>query len=324
MRHVCHACGHEGHVDLAASDEADGDERAIEELTRRVRRAGPSELGRILRGVRDQLRFQRKGARRVTAGLQRIIRGVLDWVRTTLDAAPGGTVPDRVRSAQATLATLADAIREVGLGDLMAEVQEIQASLVRTAWETAQASGVIEPSVAPGRDLAAMAALLQTANLRTLARYWDRDVVQSIVDSVTDGLEGAIVGETLDEAVARIERTLNVSTGRAKNMARTQMAQFSSAVTASIAAAIEAEEYYYAGPQDGLTRDFCAPLAGYTITAAQLRKLDNGTGFPVATTRGGPNCRHSLTPIMPEVARAAGIPQATDEQIDAANRGGKR
>lgn len=319
--HLCLACGcHSGSAVALAAGEADGEERAVEELTRRARGASTSELAQILRGVRDQLKLERKGARRVADSLKRIIRGVLGWVRDTIERTPGATLIDRVSNASRTLANLADAIREAGLGDLMAEVEAIQAQITRQAWETAQAGG----TVAPGNDVAALGALLTTSHLKTLGRFWDRDVVQAIVENVTDGLESAITGETLDEAIGRIGRTLEVTEGRAKNLARTQMSSFSRSVTASLAAAIDADTFYYAGPQDGLTRDFCAHLAGYTITADQLRRLDNGQGLPVATSCGGYGCRHALTPILSAVAKAAGIPAATDEQIAAANAAAKR
>lgn len=319
--HTCPACGHHpaADVDLAA-DGADGDERAIEELTRRAQQASTPELTQILRGVRDQLKLERKGARRVADSLKRIIRGVLDWVRETLDRAPGAALGDRVINASRTLDTLAAAILEAGLGDLMAEVQAIQAQITRAAWETAQAGGTI----APGIDIAAQAALLTTSNLKTLGRYFERDVVQAIVDNVTDGLESSVIGETLDEAIQRISRSLEVTERRAKNMARTQFASFSRSVTASMAAAIDADLFFYGGPKDGLTRDFCLPLAGKTITADQLRRLDNGQGLPVVTDAGGNNCRHGLVPIMAAVAEAAGIPAATEDDINAANQGGRR
>lgn len=57
---------------------------------------------------------------------------------------------------------------------------------------------------------------------------------------------------------------------------------------------------------DAKMREFCAEMVGHVFTLDALKALDNGTGFDVVPHRGGPNCRHRLSPITREDAVAEG------------------
>jgi hypothetical protein len=60
--------------------------------------------------------------------------------------------------------------------------------------------------------------------------------------------------------------------------------------------------YVYDGPDDGITRPFCAPLVGKIVTVPDLDAMENGDSQPKPVSRylGGYRCRHSLSPISLE------------------------
>jgi hypothetical protein len=322
--HTCPACGHQGHDDPEgdsvhlAADGAGADERAIKELARQERSAPPG-LAKILKGLREQIRLERKGAQRVASSLGRIYRDLAAWLKDYLARTAGDSVAERAARAGISLDVISAALEELGLGDLRGEVFSIQADAAVNAVKVAEASGV-----APGTDVAAITALAQAANARTMLRFWQRDVIESANDLITNGLLGSLSGETLDEATDRIAKQLEISAGKAKTQARTAMAGFSRAVSATQAAAVGATHFYYGGPQDPLTRRFCEVLVRKVITREQLSRLNNGQNLPVANYAGGNNCRHSVAAISEVLAQGLGLDFATDEDIETANRVARR
>lgn len=63
--------------------------------------------------------------------------------------------------------------------------------------------------------------------------------------------------------------------------------------------------FRYDGPDDGLTRPFCAEHVGRVFTAGDLDAEDNGQGLaPTSRFLGGYVCRHALSPITLEEALA--------------------
>lgn len=64
--------------------------------------------------------------------------------------------------------------------------------------------------------------------------------------------------------------------------------------------------FTYEGPDDGITRPFCAPMVGRITTLQDLDGMDPGPSQPRPVSRflGGYRCRHSLAPISLEEALA--------------------
>lgn len=59
------------------------------------------------------------------------------------------------------------------------------------------------------------------------------------------------------------------------------------------------------GPDDGITRPFCAEHVGRVYTAGDLDAEDNGQGLaPTSRFLGGYQCRHALSPVTVEEALA--------------------
>lgn len=76
--------------------------------------------------------------------------------------------------------------------------------------------------------------------------------------------------------------------------------------TATESQAAGIDLYTYEGPDDGITRPFCAPLVGRITTLQDLDAMDPGPSQPRPVSRflGGFRCRHSLAPISLEEAQA--------------------
>lgn len=58
-------------------------------------------------------------------------------------------------------------------------------------------------------------------------------------------------------------------------------------------------DFEYVGPDDNVTRDFCAEHLGQVKTLEEWDQLDNGQIDPVSIYCGGYNCRHTLEPVIP-------------------------
>lgn len=76
--------------------------------------------------------------------------------------------------------------------------------------------------------------------------------------------------------------------------------------TATESQAAGIDLYTYEGPDDGITRPFCAPMVGKITTLQDLDGMDPGPSQPRPVSRylGGYRCRHSLAPISLEEAQA--------------------
>lgn len=61
--------------------------------------------------------------------------------------------------------------------------------------------------------------------------------------------------------------------------------------------------FWYEGPDDDLTRPFCAEHVGGVYTKEDIAKWDNGTDLDPAIYLGGYNCRHQLVPVTEKYAK---------------------
>ncbi len=70
-------------------------------------------------------------------------------------------------------------------------------------------------------------------------------------------------------------------------------------ITSNMLATDSGIEYFeYVGPDDNITRPFCAEHLGEVKTLEEWSKLDNGTDLPVEIYCGGYRCRHTLESII--------------------------
>lgn len=303
--------GEGGHLLLAAGSGGDSaDKLAIPDLTKQAKSA-PPELAKLLRTVRDRIAIRDKASGVVERGLRSAYRALVEALREALAGARGATVAARAQSLGLNLATLGELLVAAGLGDLQAEVEAAQDDLVKLANEGLEAGGV-------RREVSVTA--IRTAASSFQQGYWDVRIIQPTAERLFDGLRSSITGESLDEAVDRLAKSLDLSIPKAVTEARTRLAEFDRSVTAQSAAEAGATMFLYIGPVDGITRDFCAELVGHVFTDQQIAVMDNGiTATSPLFSGGGPNCRHQFTPVTPALVKALGLPMGTDDMVRRAN-----
>lgn len=121
-------------------------------------------------------------------------------------------------------------------------------------------------------------------------------------------------GLKFSELASELEQQFGKTAAAAKTLADTSVSMFYRTIASQSYRKIEAGltkdavKYEYAGPVDGLERDFCADLSakGKAYTRAEIDDMDNGQGLPVFTSCGGYNCRHSwILSFADEKAEAA-------------------
>jgi hypothetical protein len=303
---VCHACGAAHH---AWASSRDGDSEAVDDLTRQARRARP-EMARILRIMRDRIRTQASIARDIERGLASVYRDAIEALRDTLDRVPGRTVAERARRIALDAESIG-AVLERASAPTRAEVTLRQAELAELARDTVEAGGI--PRAPSVQGITAAATQFDSA-------FWDATIIQPRAEAMMEGLRTAILAEPLDVVVARIAERLDASIPQAVTEARTQIAEYDRAVTASVAEETGADLYFYTGPVDGITRPFCSELVGHVFTSEQVARLDNSqTDASPIFSGGGYNCRHAWAPVSEALVDALSLPRGTDEQVDAAN-----
>ena len=136
-------------------------------------------------------------------------------------------------------------------------------------------------------------------------------------------LDAVVSGATFKELENAVEEALRGVKGddpkvlrHARTIANTTTQGFDRTITHRKAATAKIDTFVYLGPDDGVTRPFCAAvLSGQEskefripsvdgdppiYTDEQISRMDNGQGLDVATYCGGYNCRHSFNPISVE------------------------
>ena len=293
----------------------------IAELTAEAKTA-PKEVARIIRIIRDRLALQDRAGAVIEDGLRETYARVVDAIRDLLGTRPGQSVAERAQRLQLNEDTLRRILTDAGIGDLVGEVEQLQAELGVLVGEGLEASD-LPVSRAPGpngvmRPQVSITAV-STAASDFLRRFWEQRIIAPTTERLLEGLQSSMAGESLDAAVERLRTSLDSSVGVAATEARTRIAEFDRAVTAQAGAEAGATLAVYLGPVDGITRPFCAELAGLVCTNAQIGRLNNAqTAVSPLYAGGGYNCRHQWTPIGKRLAERR-FKFATDDNIDRAN-----
>lgn len=222
-----------------------------------------------------------------------------------LDNILGDIQSGSIEGAEAAqvLLSLETALKRLGLNEDLQRLRVIYASERRGIIRDFKAMG-IKGELFSDTDEQVIEALIKFDTDRTAAninKYIGN--VRSVV------MNSVLVGDTPDFAVihdtygpkleANLEAELNTS-----------LAAFDRTVTVKKAEDNGLELFVYRGPDDKITRPFCAKVLEqrdppiYTID--EIRKMDNGTGLDVLTYGGGYNCRHQWSPVTYERAKALG------------------
>lgn len=271
--------------------------------------------------------MQATTAREIERGLAHVYREATDALRDALAGVPG-TVSERAARLRLDSDALAALIMRAGITSpvvmpdgttrpsLAEQVAERQAELAELGAETLQAAGI--PRAPSTQQVVAAATAFDD-------EYFAETIVRPQAAALMEGLRTSILSEDLDVVVSRLAESLDESIPVAVTEARTRIAEFDRAVTATVGAEIEAELWYYSGPVDGITRPFCSELVGHVFSGEQVARLDNGqTDASPLFSGGGYNCRHSWAPVSGAFVEAAGLPMGTDDMVDAANARAQR
>lgn len=236
---------------------------------------------------------------------------------------------------------LLELVDETGAGDWRAGLLAVQLDDVARA--VAELTGEVQDEWLDGLERVERAT---PAHLRALgldpAQVIDTEALAAVIDAAQrdarDALRGASLSvatdlmpllregyrlESLTELSERLARRLETSTEKAATEARTQTAVYARAVAGAYADELPGTVgYAYGGPEDGLTRPFCAALVGLWVSRELAPRLDNGVpGLPhPLDSGGGYNCRHSWLAVPLSTALRWGYREATEADITTANR----
>lgn len=131
------------------------------------------------------------------------------------------------------------------------------------------------------------------------------DLGQNYLDAVAKELyESTLTGATFAQSLATIKASVDSNLGRYASQAlHDSLMQFDATVNTKIALDAGAEKFKYYGPNDDVTREFCARHVGKVYTKEEIEKEWSGSwagkisGDPFVV-RGGYNCRHRFRGIF--------------------------
>lgn len=106
---------------------------------------------------------------------------------------------------------------------------------------------------------------------------------------VLDGIHGR---RHIAEVRAQLARILDQSDVQARTLYDTMIGILRRQVKLEHATGAADELFFYVGPLDDVTRDFCVEHIGRVLSRAQIDDLDNGQLPDPLLTAGGYNCRH--------------------------------
>lgn len=148
----------------------------------------------------------------------------------------------------------------------------------------------------------------------------DRQVLQQLITFDTERVTTRLSQHVADTKAAlmravitgqnpKIVESPKLAEGSLRSEMRTMLQGFSRAVTAQKAEELGYELFIYVGPDDSLTREFCADVLDRDppiYTRDEIDAMDNDQGLPVLEYAGGYNCRHEWVPINEQEAKDLG------------------
>jgi hypothetical protein len=193
--------------------------------------------------------------------------------------------------------------------DLARQVAEEYAAILADVY------GVVAPSFenaaqrvadAVGADVAEAAESFVTPSLTSM-----RSQVDGTLDRIAQAFGGGadamrtlvvdIVRSNIPptSALDQLQRALDATAAEVATAITTGLAGFDRAVNLRIAEDLGVEWFGYDGPEDRVTRPWCAARVGYRFTREMMDEIPNDTGpQPPSDFGGGYNCRHRWTPLV--------------------------
>jgi hypothetical protein len=235
------------------------------------------------------------------AGLDVDVRKLLRTLSTT-----GGAVAEELQNVARIRTQVVGLLRIRGVEQAVsiAEEEAIKAATAQLK-EQRQDSGPVATTTAA--EAASTVEVLVEGQADEIAALFDvgADAVAAAID------RGVGTGMQLDDLVAEVEAAMSLTWAQASAVVDSAVMAAARQVTVTTTEAVaeatgEEIGYLYDGPDDKITRPFCAEHLGNVYTLAALDRLDNGQIGPVSQFAGGYNCRHRLSPIPLEQAKEEG------------------
>ena len=156
------------------------------------------------------------------------------------------------------------------------------------------------------------------------ADLWETVVERPTAMRILQSFDAALFADNWASASSILRDSIESSMGSIETDVRTETASFDRYVAATTARSADpsGEElaWVYAGPVDGLQRQFCREVYDLAWTREQVAQLRNGqAGMPPIFFGGGYNCRHQWVQMSWAAAQRRGIPQATAADVDRVN-----
>lgn len=232
------------------------------------------------------------------ARVQRFLRNFNSFLHSSLGGILKGLYNKDVTAKEAvyTLNQLRTELQRAGLGEKLAEVEEIYAKELKA---------IVKQFSTLGFKNAFTAADAQFAE--TLVTY-DVSAIKSQVFTSVDQLKSAVMRQVLAGQQPDIPQMaadeIDSLDSKVETELRTAVSGFNQAVTNAKAKELGIGLWVYLGPEDDLTRDFCQDLLdrGPVFTEAEIEAMPDQQGLPVSVYGGGYNCRHQWRPITEELA----------------------
>lgn len=194
------------------------------------------------------------------------------------------------------LGGLESAIKDAGLSEQFGKVrglfderfQEIQDEFRSTTGKAALLSGFTKQNLNTLVD----SRLLMAS---TYITDYVGDIRTIVLESIVAGRKvnaREVLEKAEGRALANIETEVN-----------TTLMAYQRAVHMEKAIKAGADKFLYVGPDDDITRPFCADHVDQIYTREEIDNMDNGTDLPVSLFCGGYNCRHHWRPVSDELAK---------------------
>ena len=254
----------------------------------------------------------------IRIGLQAQIRSLLERINTE----DGRAVRDELGNADRIRSQVLEVLRSSGAPVVLTVGEQAAMQAVKTALG----------GKAPGRsrnvDPVSISTRAQAeATVRAVAAAVLDDIVPiwaNAADEIRKAIDKGLTGQPLSRVMSEVADRLDITIGQSNVLieAAIRAAYQRATILEAEAGAQGTGEpmgYLYDGPDDAKKRPFCRAVIGRVYTLEAIRRLDNGQGLPVETYRGGYNCRHRLSPITLEDARAEGYEIVGAPQVPTPN-----
>jgi hypothetical protein len=186
-------------------------------------------------------------------------------------------------------------LAQAGLGDVLVEIDSLYASELARLDETLS-------RVSRG---VAVFTSADVSLVQTLATY-DIEQIANEIDLSVDELRSYAVRQAMTGRKVELSEVIGTLSDRlerhSETIENTSLSGFYRALTVSKSEELGLDLFVYLGPEDEVTREFCAERVGKVYSREEIDRWDNGQGLDVWTYLGGYNCRHQLSPISLEDA----------------------